>query len=51
MKAVFLDFDSLGPADIDTSALLATLPDIVLYPSSTDDEIDARAADCERGLA
>lgn len=47
MKAVFLDFDSLGPADIDTSALLATLPDIVLYPSSTDEEIDARAAGCE----
>lgn len=47
MKAAFLDFDSLGPADIDTSALLATLPDIVLYPSSADPEVGARAAGCE----
>lgn len=47
MKAAFLDFGSLGPADIDTSALLATLPEIALYPSSTDEEVDARAAGCE----
>ena len=47
MKAAFLDFDSLGPADIDTSALLATLPDIALYPASTGPEIDARATGCQ----
>jgi glycerate dehydrogenase len=47
VKAAFLDFDSLGPADIDASALLATLPDIALYPFSTDADIDGRAAGCE----
>lgn len=47
MKAAFLDFDSLGPADIDTSALRATLPDIELYPSSTEAEVDLRIAGCE----
>lgn len=47
MKAAFLDFDSLGPADIDTSALRATLPDIELYPSSTEAEVHERIAGCE----
>ena len=47
MKAAFLDFESLGPADIDTSALRATLPDIALYASSTDAEVNARLAGCE----
>jgi len=47
VKAAFLDFDSLGPADIDTSALRATLPDIALYASSTDADVNARLAGCE----
>jgi len=47
MESAFLDFDSLGPADIDTSALLATLPDIRLYPTSRPDEIDARISGCQ----
>ncbi len=47
MKAAFLDFDSLGPADIDTSALKATLPDIELHGSSAGNQIDARIAGCE----
>ena len=46
VKAAFLDFDSLGPADIDTSALKATLPGIELHGSSADQEIDARIAGC-----
>lgn len=46
MKSAFLDFDSLGPADIDTSALLATLPGIELYASSTGSEVDDRIAGC-----
>ena len=47
MKSAFLDFDSLGPADIDATALRATLPGIELYPSSTDSEVDYRIAGCE----
>ncbi len=47
MKSAFLDFDSLGPAAIDTSALQATLPGIALYPASSGAEIDARIAGCE----
>lgn len=47
MRTAFLDFDSLGPADIDTSALLATLPGIALYPSSAGSEVDERMAGCE----
>ncbi|MEQ1801049.1 MAG: D-2-hydroxyacid dehydrogenase [Gammaproteobacteria bacterium] len=47
MKSAFLDFDSLGPADIDTSALRALLPGIALYPASTGGEVDERIAGCE----
>ena len=47
MKSAFLDFDSLGPADIDASALKVTLPGIALYPASKDPEIDTRIAGCE----
>ncbi|MEO8445566.1 MAG: NAD(P)-dependent oxidoreductase [Gammaproteobacteria bacterium] len=46
MKAAFLDFDSIGPADIDTAALLELLPGIELYGSSTASEIDARLTGC-----
>ena len=44
MKAAFLDFDSLGPADLDTSALRTALPGIELFPSSAGPEIDQRIA-------
>ena len=47
MRAAFLDFDSLGPGDIDTSRLRATLPGIELHGSTTIDEIGGRTADCE----
>jgi glycerate dehydrogenase len=47
VKAAFLDFDALGPSDIDTSALKATLPGIELHGSSADHQIDARIAGCE----
>lgn len=42
MKAAFLDFDSLGPADLDTTALEALLPGIALYPTTTPAQIAAR---------
>ncbi|MDH5274962.1 MAG: glycerate dehydrogenase [Gammaproteobacteria bacterium] len=47
MQSAFLDFDSLGPADIDTSALRATLPGIRVYGSTRPGEVDARIAGCE----
>jgi len=46
LKSAFLDFDSLGPADIDTAALRATLPGIDLYPATADDEVAGRLAGC-----
>lgn len=46
MKAAFLDFESLGPSDIDTSALRATLPGIQLHPATTEAEVDDRIAGC-----
>lgn len=45
MKAAFLDFDSLGPADIDTSGLTATLPGIALYPWTAAEDLAERIAD------
>lgn len=42
MKAAFLDFDSLGPADLDTTALKVLLPGIALYPTTAPAEIPAR---------
>jgi glycerate dehydrogenase len=47
MKAVFPDFDSLGPADLDLSALHQTLRGIRLFGSSTPDEARERIAGCE----
>lgn len=47
MKAVFPDFDSLGPADLNLSGLHETLPGIRLFASSTPDEARERIAGCE----
>lgn len=47
MKAVFPDFDSLGPADLDTSALHATLPELKLHASSRPDDVAERIAGCD----
>jgi glycerate dehydrogenase len=47
LKAAFLDFDALGPSDIDTTAFEGTLPGIELYGSSADHEINSRMAGCE----
>lgn len=35
MKAVFLDFDTLGPKDIDISLLTSQLPGLSLFPATT----------------
>lgn len=45
MNAAFLDFDSLGPADLDSSVLHALLPGIALYASTSPAEVAARIAD------
>jgi glycerate dehydrogenase len=47
MKAVFPDFDSLGPADLDLSGLHQALPGIRLFASSTPEEVAERIAGCE----
>lgn len=44
MRAAFLDFESLGPADIDTTALEAVLPGIVLHPSTQPADVAGRIA-------
>jgi glycerate dehydrogenase len=47
MRAVFPDFGSLGPADLDLSALHQALPGIRLFASSSPGEARERVADCE----
>ena len=47
MRAVFLDFDSLGPADIDTAALLAVLPDCRFFGATTPAKRSDHIADAE----
>jgi glycerate dehydrogenase len=47
VKAAFPDFDSLGPSDLDLSALHSTLPELKLYASSTPEEVGSRIAGCE----
>jgi len=46
VRSVFLDFESLGPADIDTAALHAALPGIVLHDSTAAADVAARIAGC-----
>jgi len=47
MKTVFLDFDSLHPADLDTAQLDEKLSDVTLYPDTQSTEIAARIAGAE----
>jgi glycerate dehydrogenase len=44
MQAAFLDYDTLGPGDVDPAPLQRLLPGIVLHPGTRRDEIDARLA-------
>ncbi|MDB4307970.1 D-2-hydroxyacid dehydrogenase [Gammaproteobacteria bacterium] len=47
MKTVFLDFASLGPDDLDVSALNTTLADVIVWPESAAPEINKRLATAE----
>lgn len=47
MRAVFLDFDTLGPGDIDVAPLLRHLPDLELYPHTPADQVAHRIAEAD----
>ncbi|MGI9329128.1 MAG: D-2-hydroxyacid dehydrogenase [Gammaproteobacteria bacterium] len=47
MRAVFLDYDSLGPADVDSSPLTRLLPNLEFYGATQPAECIARIADAE----
>ncbi len=47
MKAVFLDFDSLGPEDLDLSGLNQLLPDLTSFPSTNDKQLHDRIRQAE----
>ncbi len=44
MQAVFLDYGSLGPEDINPEPLRQLLPGLKLYPSTAENEVAARIA-------
>jgi glycerate dehydrogenase len=47
MKAVFLDFATVGPSDLDTSSLTNILPDIEIRKVTAVDEVVERIADAD----
>jgi glycerate dehydrogenase len=47
MKAVLLDCDTLGPDDLDLSALLALPVDWTIYPETSDGEVCQRIVDAD----
>ncbi len=47
MKSVFLDFATLGPAELDTTALREQLPEIELFEHTDAADLPARIADAE----
>jgi len=47
MKAVFLDYNTIGPDDLDPSPLLKRLPDLKLFDSPLPEEIPLRIKDAE----
>ena len=47
MRAVFLDFDTLGPTDIDISPLTEQLPGLELFPETDPDKVPERLSDAE----
>ena len=47
MKTVFLDYATLGPADLDTAVMLEQLPDVQLFDHTDETELPGRSADAE----
>jgi glycerate dehydrogenase len=47
MKAVFLDFDTLGPTDIDISPLTDQLPGLELFPTTSKTQLLERISEAE----
>ena len=47
MKAVFLDYNTIGPNDLDPSPLMRRLPDLKLFDSTLPEEISPRIKDAE----
>ena len=47
MNTVFLDFDSLGPGDLDLSDLNQLLPDLTTFPSTNDKQLHERICEAE----
>ena len=47
MTAVFLDYNTIGPDDLDPSPLIDCLPDIEFYGSTTPDEVKDRIQNAE----
>jgi len=47
MKSVFLDFATVGAADLDTKPLSAVLPGLVIHDTTTSAQVAARIADAE----
>ena len=47
MKAVFLDFDTLGPTDIDISPLTDQLPGLELFPTTAQSQLVERISNTE----
>jgi len=47
MRAVFLDYDSLGPADVDSSPLTKLLPELKFFGATSPTECAPRLADAE----
>lgn len=47
MRAVFLDFDTVGPGDLDTAPLLKYLPDLELYAHTPAGQVAERIAGAE----
>lgn len=47
MKAVFLDFATVGSDELDVSSLRAVVPDLTLFDSTSADQVEERVAGCE----